>query len=113
MPSVVSSQPALGRIGPFYSIDGARSGIISPYLEIAPLSGSAFQNNMILFHKSALDLVPFATPKWILSAFSMTSLDIQLRCSKHLVAPVSNMGALLGLSDVTPLLDATPLAKCQ
>ena len=67
----------------------------------------------MLFHKSALDLVPFATPKWILSAFSMTSLDIQLRCSKHLVAPVSNMGALLGLSDVTPLLDATPLAKCR
>ena len=41
----------------------------------------------MLFHKSALDRVPFATPKWILSVFSMTSLDIQLRCSKHLVAP--------------------------
>ena len=67
---------------------------------------------MMLFHKGALDLVPFATPKWILSAFLMTSLDIELRCSKHLVAPVSNMGALLGLSDhATPLLDATPLAK--
>ena len=68
---------------------------------------------MMLFHKSARDLVPLATPKWILSAFSMTSLDIQLRCSKHLVAPVSNIGALFGLSDVTPLLDATPLAKCR
>ena len=64
---------------------------------------------VMLFHRSALDLVSFATPKWILLAFSMTSLDIQLRCRKHLVAPVSNMGALLGLSDATPLLDATPL----
>ena len=65
----------------------------------------------MLFHKSALGRVPFATPKWTLSAFSMTSSDIQLRCSKHLVAPVSNMGALFGLSDATPLLDVTPLAK--
>ena len=64
----------------------------------------------MLFHKGALDCIPFATPMWILSALSATSSDIQLRCSKHLVAPVSNMGALFGLSDVTPLLDVTPLA---
>ena len=60
---------------------------------------------MMLFQRSALDLVPLATPKWILSAFSMTSLDIQLRCSKHLVASVSKIGALFGLS-------VTPLALC-
>ena len=68
----------------------------------------------MLFHKTALDLVPFATPKWIhLGLIDGHLWRSSLRCSKHLVAPVSKMGALFGSSDVTPLLDATPLAKCR